>query len=50
MNIEIDLTQVTADLVAMLTEIDRIEAIAAGKPSADVDEAGDQTADQETKS
>jgi hypothetical protein len=28
---EIDLSQITADLTALMTEVDRIEAIAAGK-------------------
>ena len=43
MNIEIDLTQETTDLVTMLVEIDRIEAIAAGEIPANTDEASDQT-------
>ena len=35
---EIDLSQITADLTALMTEVDRIEAIAAGKTAADADE------------
>ena len=37
-NSEIDLSQITADLTALMTEVDRIEAIAAGKTPADTDE------------
>jgi hypothetical protein len=36
--LEIDLSQITADLTALMTEVDRIEAIAAGKTPADADE------------
>jgi hypothetical protein len=35
---EIDLSQITADLTVLMTEVDRIEAIAAGKTPADADE------------
>ena len=36
--LEIDLSQITADLTVLMTEVDRIEAIAAGKTPADADE------------
>ncbi len=35
---EIDLSQITADLTVLMAEVDRIEAIAAGKTPADADE------------
>jgi hypothetical protein len=35
---EIDLSQITADLTVLMTEVDRIEAIAAGKTPVDADE------------
>lgn len=42
---EIDLSQITADLTALMAEVDRIEAIAAGKTHADADEAHGQASD-----
>jgi hypothetical protein len=36
--INLELSQLAADLTVMLTEVDRIEAIAAGKTPADADE------------
>ena len=38
MDLEIDFSQLTADLTVLMTEIDRIEAIAAGKTFAATDE------------
>jgi hypothetical protein len=35
---EIDLSQITTDLTVLMAEVDRIEAIAAGKTHADTDE------------
>lgn len=48
--LEIDLSQITADLTVLMTEVDRIEAIAAGKTPADADKTDGQATNQGAES